>query len=256
MIDPLDKSALRNRHVIVTGGSRGLGLALVKGLLADGYLVSTCSRTISSSLIELKEDPKIHNRIFYYQCDLGAINQADEFLAATMEWAGNDSLYGLINNAGIAVEGILATFPNVAMEEVVRVNLLAAMQITRASLRVFLRSGNIGRIINISSIIGLRGYTGLAAYSATKAGMDGMTRALAREVGRRQITVNSIAPGYLETDMSSSLSLQQREMIVRRTPIGRLGMPDDVLPVVRFLLCDQSGFITGQTITVDGGLTC
>jgi len=114
------------------------------------------------------------------------------------------------------------------------------------------RSGG-GRIVNISSIIGLRGYTGLAAYSASKAGLDGMTRALAREVGRRGITVNSVAPGYLDTEMSERLEQRQRQQIINRTPQGRLGTVGDVVPVIRFLLGAEAGFVTGQTIVVDGG---
>jgi 3-oxoacyl-[acyl-carrier protein] reductase len=109
--------------------------------------------------------------------------------------------------------------------------------------------------VNISSIIALRGYTGLAAYSASKAGMDGLTRALAREVGRRQITVNSVNPGYLETEMSTSLEQQQRQQIIRRTPLGRLGRVEDIVPLVQFLLSAEAAFITGQSIVVDGGVS-
>jgi 3-oxoacyl-[acyl-carrier protein] reductase len=112
-----------------------------------------------------------------------------------------------------------------------------------------------GSIVNISSIIGLRGYSGLSAYAATKGGMDAMTRALARELGERRIRVNSVAPGYLETEMTHGLDDRQREQIVRRTPLGRLGNPQDVVGPVSFLLSDRAEFITGQVITVDGGIT-
>jgi 3-oxoacyl-[acyl-carrier protein] reductase len=113
-----------------------------------------------------------------------------------------------------------------------------------------------GRIVNISSIIGTRGYNGLTVYSATKAGIDGFTRSLAREVGRRQITVNAVAPGYMETEMSSGLSNGQKSQIVRRTPLNRLAGLQDVLPLICFLLSDQAQMITGQTILVDGGISC
>jgi 3-oxoacyl-[acyl-carrier protein] reductase len=184
--------------------------------------------------------------------------QADEdaFVASAVAWAGESPLYGLVNNAGIAAEGVLATFPNVETERVININLVATIRMTRHVLRCMLRQRTSGRIINISSIIGTRGYTGLAAYSASKAGMDGLTRSLAREVGRRNITVNSIAPGYLETEMSARLDKGQRHQIINRTPLGRLGRVEDVLPLLQFLLSDGAAFITGETITVDGGISC
>jgi 3-oxoacyl-[acyl-carrier protein] reductase len=141
-------------------------------------------------------------------------------------------------------------------ERVLNVNLISALRLSRLALRKMLSQGDKARIINISSIVGLRGYTGLAAYAASKAGMDGMTRALAREVGRRGITVNSVAPGYLATDLSASLKTEQRRQIVNRTPLGRLGEVADVVPMVRFLLSDEADFITGQTVVVDGGISC
>ena len=154
------------------------------------------------------------------------------------------------------MDGILATFPNVETERIVDVNLLGTIRMSRLALRKMLADGTPGRIVNISSIIGSRGYTGLGAYSASKAGIDGLSRALAREVGRRGITVNSVAPGYLETEMSEGLAGRQRRQIVNRTPLKRLGTAADVAPLVRFLLSDEAAFITGQTIIVDGGITC
>jgi 3-oxoacyl-[acyl-carrier protein] reductase len=164
-------------------------------------------------------------------------------------------LYALVNNAAIAQDGVLATFPNVESERIIGVNLLGALRMARLMSRHLLGRRGGGRIINISSVIGSRGYTGLGAYSASKAGLDGLTRALAREVGRREITVNSVAPGYLDTEMSSRLAQQQRRQIIGRTPLGRLGTVDDVVPVIRFLLGPGAAFVTGQTIIVDGGAT-
>ncbi|AWK85491.1 SDR family NAD(P)-dependent oxidoreductase [Azospirillum thermophilum] len=250
MTDPGENGRAK-RHVIVTGGSRGLGLGLVEALLAEGYRVSTCSRGPAAELERLAGPD-----LFWQACRIGDGGQVRAFVEAAVEWAGPSPLWGLVNNAGIAREGVLATFPEVDVEEVVQTNLTGAIQVARAFLRAKLLRRGPGRIVNISSIIGQRGYVGLAAYSASKAGLDGLTRALAREVGRLQVTVNSVAPGYLETEMSGTLSAGQRDQIIRRTPLGRLGGVGDVVPVVRFLLGEGGAFITGQTITVDGGITC
>lgn len=242
------------RHVIVTGGSRGLGLGLVKDLLGAGYRVSTCSRSSTPELEALLE--KVGpEALFWRACRIGDADDVEAFFAAATDWGGDSPLWGLVNNAGIAREGVLATFPDIDAAEVIQINLLGAIQTARRFLREKLaRRGAGGRIVNISSIIGQRGYTGLTAYSASKAGMDGVTRALAREVGRLKITVNSVAPGYLETEMTGTLDQAQVGQIVRRTPLGRLGQVADVAPLVRFLLSDEAGFITGQTLTVDGGI--
>ena len=242
------------KHIVVTGGSRGLGAAIVKGLLRDGYRVSSCSRNRTAALDELIE--QFPDQLFWSACNVGEAEEADRFVREAMEWAGNDGVWGLVNNAGIAGVGILATFSNVESERILRVNLLGALQMARAVSQHLLRGNGGGRIINISSIIGSRGYNGLAAYSASKAGLDGLTRALARELGRRQITVNSVAPGYVKTEMSSTLNPGQLAQIVKRTPLGRLASEDDVFNVVRFLLSDQAAFVTGETILVDGGISC
>lgn len=240
------------KHVLVSGGSRGLGLAIIDDLLGAGWRVSTCSRDRTDALDALAGTHG--DRLFWTRADLADADAAQGVVAAAMEAAPPGMpLWGLVNNAGIAREGVLATFPEVEIERILETNLLSAFRLTRAALRTLLRQDAPGRVINISSIIGLRGFTGLSAYSASKAGLDGMTRAVAREVGRRGITVNSVAPGYLETEMSAGLGEAQRDQVVRRTPMGRLGTCDDVVPLVRFLLSEESGFITGQVIAVDGG---
>jgi 3-oxoacyl-[acyl-carrier protein] reductase len=160
----------------------------------------------------------------------------------------------LVNNAAIARDGMLSMASYTDVNTVVEVNLKGTLLLTRACLRPMLAARR-GRIINISSIIGLRGYSGLSIYSATKGGLDAMTRSLAREVGPSGITVNSIAPGYLETEMSHGLTVSQRQQIVRRTPLGRLGTPEDIVPLLEFLLSPEASFITGQVIAIDGGIT-
>ena len=248
-------TANNERVVLVTGGSRGLGLAIVRDLVASGYRVATCSRKLSPDLRKLLKGQNAGQSLYWRECEIGNPSSEESFFKSFLDWGGQDQFYALVNNAGIAKEGILATFPNIESERILSVNLFAALRFARLALQVFLTRPGAARIINISSVIAVRGYTGLAAYSASKGGLDAMTRALAREVGRRQITVNSINPGYLETDMSKSLAGEQRQQIIRRTPLNRLGTVGDVYPLVRFLLSDDAAFITGQSLVVDGGIS-
>jgi 3-oxoacyl-[acyl-carrier protein] reductase len=167
-------------------------------------------------------------------------------------------LDALINNAALAFDGVLATMPPASIHQLVQTNLTSALLMSREATREFLRipKSRPKWILNISSIVGLTGFRGLSVYSSTKSAMLGLTRSLARELGPANIAVNAVLPGFLITEMSSSLEGKQREQIVRRTPLGRLGEVADVVPVVRFLLSPESRFITGQYIIVDGGATC
>ena len=237
--------------VMLSGGSRGLGLAILRELLSSSYRVATFSRKPTPEIRELEKEHA--GRLFYYPGDMSDPAGLKGVVGRIESEVG--PIQALINNAGIARDGVLATMRPADIDAVLDVNLRGSLHLTRLVVRPMLaRTG--GSILNISSIIGLRGYSGLAVYSATKGGLDAMTRALARELGPRNIRVNSIAPGYLETEMSSTLGEEQRVQIVRRTPLGRLGRPADVVGAVLFLLSPASSFITGQTFVIDGGVTC
>lgn len=243
---------MSGRSVIVTGGSRGLGAGLVQAFLDAGDRVATCSRTPTPAVEAWAADPDLAERFYFEQVDLVERPACDAFVRSVADRFGGVDV--LVNNAGIAREGVLGLVQDDDIETVLDLNVRATIQVTRAAVRRMLPRG-CGRVINISSVTGLSGYRGLSVYSASKAALDGFTRALAREVGSRQITVNSVAPGYLRTELSLGLEDAQLAQISRRTPLGRLGEPEDVAAVVLFLASDAARFVTGQVLVVDGGLT-
>lgn len=242
------------QHIIISGGSRGLGKALVSGLLRSGYAVSTFSRSATEFTNEVASDAETSDDFFFAEADVSNAKQTEEFVRNAVAKFGRP--YGLINCAGVARDGVLAMMPETQIDQLLAINLGGTLHLSRQVSREMLVESTGGVILNISSIIGLRGYRGLSAYAATKAGMDGITRALARELGARKIRVNSIAPGYLTTEMTHGLDDHQQGQIVKRTPLGRLGTPEDVLGSVLFLLSDAAKFITGQVLVIDGGITC
>jgi 3-oxoacyl-[acyl-carrier protein] reductase len=245
---------MTQRTVLVTGGSRGLGVGIVEAFLADGDRVATCSRSATERTDAWAADPDLAGRFHFAPVDLADRDAAAAFVHDVIERFGPVDV--LVNNAGVAKDGVLGTFSDDDADTVIDLNLKATFQVTKVVVRKMLLGEGGGRIINISSIVGLSGYRGLTVYGATKAALDGFTRALARELGGRDITVNSVAPGYLRTEMSHGLDEAQLGQIARRTPAGRLGEVEDVANAVRFLAAPESQFITGHVLVVDGGLTC
>lgn len=240
------------RVVIVTGGSRGLGAGIVQSYLDSGDIVATCARSRTSEIDKWADDPATADRLLFAEVDLSDRPSTAAFVKAVIDkW---DRVDVLVNNAGVARDGILGMASEDDIDMVIDLNLKGTLYITKLVSRRMLARGS-GHIVNISSIVGLSGYRGLAVYSSTKAAMDGMTRALSRELGGRGIVVNSVAPGYLRTEMSHGLDEAQLGQIVRRTPAGRLGEPADIARVVQFLTAPENDYLTGQVIVVDGGLT-
>ncbi len=239
------------RTVLVTGGSRGLGAALVQAFLDSGDRVATCSR-LASPAIDAWRSGEDADRVHHELLDLTDRAATRSFVQGVVDRFGPIDV--LVNNAGLARDGVLGLFSEDDIDDVVSLNLTATIHVTKLVSRGMLRHG-FGRIINISSIVGSSGYRGLSVYGATKAALDGFTRALARELGGRGITVNSVAPGYLRTEMTHGLDESQLIQIAGRTPVGRLGAPGDVTGPVLFLASDAAEFVTGTVFVVDGGLT-
>lgn len=237
--------------VAVSGGSKGLGAAIVQSFLDRGYCVASFSRRGTSKTEEWQQ--QFPDRFLFVEMDLTDSAACKAFVSRVEDTLGPIEI--LVNNAGMAHTSLLPLIDDDAIDNLVDLNLKGTFRLTRQVSRSML-SLKRGRIINISSIIGLSGYRGLSVYGATKAGLDGFTRALARELGARNITVNSVAPGYLTTEMTEELNSAQSRQIVKRTPLGRLGDPKDVTGLILFLCSDQANFITGQVLVVDGGITC
>jgi 3-oxoacyl-[acyl-carrier protein] reductase len=236
------------RNVLVTGGSRGIGLAIARKLAAGGYNVIAVARRESEELREAADAGNLHFRA----CDLSEIDAIPAFVKALREKFGG--IYGLVNNAGIGPEGLLATMHNSDIEALVRLNVLSPVILTKYVVRHMMADGE-GRIVNISSIIASTGYNGLSVYGATKAAATGFTRSLAREVGKLGITVNAIAPGFIATELTQSLSGDARLRIAGRSALRRLPEADDVASMVEYLLGEGGRNITGSVLTVDAGNT-
>ena len=236
--------------VIVTGASRGIGLAIARRLAASGYTAIALARTQGPALTAAIEASD--GRLAYVPADLSDIDAIPD-LARDLR-ARFGPIWGLVNNAGVGVEGLLSNTHNSQIEAAIRLNVTAPIVMTKHLVRGMLTTGG-GRIINMSSIIGSTGYSGLSVYGATKAAMIGFTKSLAREVGRLGVTVNAIAPGFIDTEMTASLGEEGREQVKRRSALRRLAEVEDVAAMTDFLMGDGGKNITGAVLTIDAGNT-
>jgi 3-oxoacyl-[acyl-carrier protein] reductase len=239
------------RNVLVTGGSRGIGLAIARRLTASGYHVTAVARRESDDLRQAVHEVG-GDRLRFKPFDLSEIDAIPAFVKALRDEFG--AIYGLVNNAGTSTEGLLATMRNSDIEAQIRLNVLSPAILTKYVVRHMMADGA-GRIVNISSIIASTGYNGLSVYGATKAAATGLTRSLAREVGKLGITVNAIAPGFIDTELTKGLSEEDRQRIASRSALRRLPEARDVAAMVEFLLGEGGRNITGTVLTVDAGNT-
>jgi 3-oxoacyl-[acyl-carrier protein] reductase len=236
--------------VIVSGATKGLGFAISSQLVDAGYIIVGISRTNSEEYINLMSTNP--SSVFFHSFDFFNTENISSLVKEIVKTYGRP--YALINNAALGHDGVLATMHEKDIHQLIKVNVEAPILLAKYVSRSMLLN-KIGRIINVGSIIGSTGFNGLSVYGATKSALGGFTKSLSRELGRANITVNTLAPGYMETNMTKGLQGDKLASITRRSPLGRLAHVDDAAQSALFLLSEGASSITGSTITVDAGST-
>jgi len=244
---------MSSRVALVTGASRGIGRACALALGEGGWHVAIgyrSSEADAEKVLHALEDTGGKGMIVRLDTS-EETSIADAFREIG---AGLGPVLGLVNSAGVSRDGLAVKYPTEELDRTLDVNVRGSFLCARTALRSMLRE-RFGRIVNVSSAVALRGNAGQSAYAASKAALTGMTRALAREVGSRGITVNAICPGYVETEMTARLPEEAKATLVAQTPLGRAGLPEEIAAVVRFLMSDEAAYVNGAVMAVDGGLT-
>lgn len=236
-----------NQVVIVTGASRGIGRAIAEAFAAKGAKVACIATSLANAQSTAEA---IGGRA--YACNVGDSEQVEATIAAIVDEMGTPSV--LVNNAGVTRDTLMIRMKDEDWDAVMNINLKGAFLTCRAVAKVMMKA-RYGRIVNITSVVGLGGAAGQANYAAAKAGLIGLTKTVAKEFGSRNITCNAVAPGFIETDMTESLPEEFRNHVTKTAPAGRLGTPEDVAASVVFLASPEAAYITGQVLVVDGGLT-
>lgn len=248
-----------NKRAIVTGGTRGIGRAIVKELARKSccgvlfsdvaFVYNSCDECAEELQKEI-DDPR--TQVYAFKADATSLEQAEATVQAAVEKLGGVDI--LVNNAGITRDNLLLRMSEKDFDDVINANLKSVFNYTKAAMKHMIRQ-KYGRIVNIASVVGIIGNAGQANYAASKAGVIGFTKSMARELASRNITVNAIAPGYIQTDMTNRLNEEQKNKLVATIPMGRMGTPEDIARVVAFLCSNDADYITGQVIAVDGGMT-
>lgn len=240
--------SLEGKTVLVTGASGGIGAEIAKNLYAKGAIVGL-SGTRKETLQALADE--MGERAHVLPCVLSDKEAVEQLIPQTIEVLGGLDI--LVNNAGITRDGLFMRMSDEDWDSVIQVNLTATFQLCRAVLRPMMKK-RWGRIVNITSIVGVTGNAGQGNYCASKAGMIGMSKALAAEVAPRNITVNCVAPGFIETPMTDVLKDEHKHALLKSIPAGRLGQPEDIAEAVAYLSSEAAGYVTGQTLHVNGGM--
>lgn len=247
------KNLLLDQVAVITGGNAGIGKAIALKLAEEGAkiaILGTNSETGEAAAIEIKQEVPFA-QVLFYQVDVSKTAQVEECLKKISDHFGKVDI--LVNNAGVTADQLLMKMSEEEWDRVIAVNLKSCYNMCRAVVRSMMKARK-GKIINISSVVGLTGNAGQVNYAASKAGMIGFTKALAKELAPRQILVNCIAPGFIQTKMTDSLSESQKESILKEIPLGRMGIPIEIAHAVWFLASPLSSYMTGQVMTVDGGM--
>lgn len=241
----------QDKVVVVTGASRGIGRATAIAFAREGAIVACVATSELNAAPTVAAIERDAGSAHAFGCDVSDSEQVEKLFESIQNELGSPAV--LVNNAGLTRDTLLMRMKDEDWDRVLDVNLKGAFLCIRAVSRSMMKA-RYGRIVNLSSVVGLSGAAGQANYAASKAGIVGMTKAIAKELGARGITCNAVAPGFIETDMTHDLTPETRAKVVETTPLGRLGSAADIAPVILFLASDEAAFITGQTITVDGGL--
>lgn len=242
---------LGNKVSIVTGASKGIGKAIAKIFAQAGTHVVCVSRTKDDLNILKKEILNDGGSVSIYSCDVSNFNEVEGLIRNTVEKFSKIDI--IVNNAGITRDGLIMRMSDEDWNTVIDINLKGTFNAIKAVSRQMMKQRS-GRIINISSVVGLKGNAGQANYAASKAGIIGLTKSSSKELASRGITVNCIAPGYIATDMTDQLTDKVKEEIINRIPLGYIGKTDNIAAAALFLASDEAEYITGQTISVDGGM--
>ncbi len=242
---------LQNKVAIVTGGAQGIGKAICQRFVKEGARVGMFD--LNEQMIEktVQELKNLQGNVLGIKVDVSSFSEVKEAVNKVIDIFGRIDI--LVNNAGITCDRLLVRMKEEEWDSVIRVNLKSAFNLIKI-VSPFMLKRKYGRIINISSIIGLRGNEGQANYASSKAGLIALSKSAAREFGRRGITVNAVAPGFIQTSMTENLPEKTRDALVSKIPLRRIGKPEEVASLVTFLASDEAGYITGEVIRIDGGL--